>query len=64
MGSGTSNLILKTMKIIYCVDEQCIARQPRLFVDTLVKLLGDNIAHEILAVILSKMRNLINRESI
>ncbi len=64
MGSDTSNLILKTRKIIYCVDEQCISRQPRLFVDTLVKLLGDNITHEILTVILSKMRNPTNRESI
>lgn len=57
MGNGTSDLILKTMKLVYYFDEERIFRQPKLFVNTLVKLLGKDVTPTILTSILYEMDN-------
>jgi hypothetical protein len=57
LGNGTSNLILQAMNQVYHIDEECIVGQPKLFVDTLVKLLGKDAIPHILAAILDKMKN-------
>jgi hypothetical protein len=56
VGNNTSNLILKTMKLIYRIDEDIIIKQPKLFADTLVKIIGDSAAKPILFNILEELR--------
>lgn len=55
-GNNPSNLILKTMHLIYHIDEEEIVRQPNLFVDKLVKVVGKDTANSILSRILDEMK--------
>jgi hypothetical protein len=57
MGSNTSNLILKTMKLIYQIDKDDIIRQPKLFVDGFVKIIGKDTANIMLNAILEEVKN-------
>ncbi len=57
MGNDTSNIVLTVMNLVYHLDEETITRQPKLFVDSLVKLLGENVAPVILTAILGEMKN-------
>jgi hypothetical protein len=56
VGNYTSNLILKTMKLVYHIDEESIVRQPDYFVNKLVKVVGKNIADPILSSILDEIK--------
>ena len=57
LGDNASNLILKTMKLVYYMDEYFIIQHPNVFVDTLVKLIGGGAANIILLNILTEMRH-------
>lgn len=57
MGNGTSNLILKTIKHVYQIGEEDIIRQPKLFVDNFVKIIGKDAANIILGAVLDEMKN-------
>lgn len=57
MGKDTCDLLLQTMNLVYRIDEEKIIRQPKLFVDSLVKLLGKDAAPVILTAILNEMKN-------
>ena len=57
MGSNTSNLILKTMKLIYHIDKDDIIKQPHLFMDRFIKIIGRDIANIILNAILEEVKN-------
>lgn len=55
VGNDTSVLVLKTMKRVYHIDEYTILQKPRLFVDSLVKLVGKSAANSVLSSILKEM---------
>jgi hypothetical protein len=55
-GNNIRSLILKTMNLIYHIDEQDIIGQPKLFVDTLVKIVGKGAATLLLGSILDQMK--------
>jgi hypothetical protein len=56
LGNNTSDLILKTLKLVYHIDEEDIIRQPDLFADKLVKVVGKSAADPILSSILDEIK--------
>jgi|GEM_PF-3981434 len=56
LGKGTSGLIIKTMKLVYHMDEETVVRRPQLFADTLERIVGENTASTVLMNILNKMK--------
>jgi hypothetical protein len=56
MGDNTTNLILKTMKLIYHIDEKEIIGNHNLFAHTIAKLMGESAAHRLLTTILEEMK--------
>lgn len=56
LGRGTCNLVIKTMKLVYRMDEETVIKRPSLFAETLERLLGKRIANTVLANVLDKMK--------
>lgn len=48
LGRETSDLILKTLKLFYKIDEETIVANPELFEEKLGKMLGTSVAEVIL----------------
>lgn len=48
LGPDTTRLVLKTLKLVYKIDEDEIRKQPELFEEKLVKILGDRTVRIIL----------------
>jgi hypothetical protein len=56
LGNNTTNLILKTMKLIYHIDEKEIIGNHNLFALTIAKLMGESAANRLLTTILEEMK--------
>jgi hypothetical protein len=56
VGKETSILVVKTMKLVYLIDEYTITQQPKCFVDALVKLVGKSTANLILYSITEQIK--------
>lgn len=56
LGQGTCDLIIKTMKLVYHLEEETVTRRPQLFADTLGKIVGKSAASTVLINALNKMK--------
>ena len=56
LGNNTSNLILKTMKLIYHIDEKEIIGNHNLFAHTIAKLIGESAANRLFTTILEEVK--------
>jgi hypothetical protein len=56
LGDSTGNLIINTMERISRVDKEALIKQPKLFVNTLVKIMGEIPANLILNNILEEIK--------
>lgn len=56
LGKGTSDLIIKTMKLVYRMEEETVIRRPQLFADTLERIIGENAASTVLINVLNNMK--------
>ncbi len=56
LGKGTSSLIIKTMNLVYHMEEETVVKRPQLFADTLERIVGKNTASTVLMNILNKMK--------
>src|SRR5690606_12670716 len=57
LGGGTTNLIFKTLKLVYKIDpEEAIISRPEVFEEKLTKIMGDSIAKLLFDVLADAMR--------
>lgn len=51
LGKETSDLIFKTLKLVYKIDEEVIVSNPELFEEKIRKMLGDSAAEAVIKAI-------------
>ncbi|HXG06556.1 MAG TPA: MEDS domain-containing protein [Nitrososphaera sp.] len=57
LGKGTTNLVLKTLKLVYKIDpEKAITYMPELFEEKLSKIMGDSVAKLLFEVLSDTLR--------
>lgn len=56
LGNGSSNLILKTLKLVYNLDKEIIISRPELFEEKLIKMIGEDTTEYIFGIITDTIR--------